>query len=89
MVAVSGEESGKPCYVICGDSLKYEPAFISNPTERQEVQAYNANSSKVSLAGGKFEYNILIVRKTFNGVMPSDQASELAFKRKKSQHQRN
>ena len=39
--AIPETESGKPCYIMIGDALKYEPAFHSTFKQVKEVNDFN------------------------------------------------
>ena len=43
-IAIPATESGKPCYIMIGDSIKFEPAFMS--TYKQIKEHDNLNLSR-------------------------------------------
>jgi hypothetical protein len=40
-LAIPESESGKPCYIMIGDTLKYEPAFHATYKQVKEVDHMN------------------------------------------------
>ena len=40
-LAIPETEFGKPCYIMIGDTLKYEPAFHSTYNQVKEVDNFN------------------------------------------------
>lgn len=51
MLGVPDDEVGKPCYMMVGDSIKYEPAFLESKVEVKELQLFKSSECSVSLMG--------------------------------------
>jgi hypothetical protein len=39
--AIPETESGKPCYIMVGDAMKFEPAFLATYQQLKEVENMN------------------------------------------------